>query len=335
MTTLTFMTALAVAAAGRVELDVRLEPGFNTGDVQRWNAMLGQAGFDSVRLGGNAAKPGPAIEPFTGIGGASYKVYGVLTRGGQLAVPQARFGLGDRAALATWVAKLRASGPPLAPGEKPPPFGLPPEMLDAVRRDLARFADFQTQGRTPTEVVNDLANRLGYPVTADATIAEQLGRGEKVPGELKGLSCGTIAAAVLRREGLSFVPATAKSGGVEYRVVRAAAGQDVWPVGWPPERPIPELLPDLFTLRNVKIDGYKASDLLQVVADRLKLPMLFDEQALVLKKLDPSKVVVNIPEGQLGYEAVLDRALFQASLKHEVRVDDAGRPFLWITSRQP
>jgi hypothetical protein len=45
--------------------------------------------------------------------------------------------------------------------------------------------------------------------------------------------------------------------------------------------------------------------------------------------------VVNIPEGQLGYEAVLDRALFQAGLKHEVRVDDAGRPFLWITSRQP
>jgi hypothetical protein len=131
------------------------------------------------------------------------------------------------------------------------------------------------------------------------------------------------------------VPSRTTAGGVEYRVVRAAAGQDVWPVGWPPERAIPELLPDLFTLRNVKIDGYKASDLLQVVADRLKLPMLFDEQALVLKKLDPSKVVVNIPEGQLGYEAVLDRALFQAGLKHEVRVDDAGRPFLWITSRQP
>ena len=63
--------------------------------------------------------------------------------------------------------------------------------------------------------------------------------------------------------------------------------------------------------------------------------MLFDEQALVLKKLDPSKVKVKIPEAKLGYEAVLDKAMFQSGLKHEVRLDDAGRPFLWVTSRVP
>jgi hypothetical protein len=317
---MTMLTHLLISATfatigGRVELDVRIEAGFNQADIQRWNAMLGQTGFDTVRLGGGAAaKPGPAIEPFAGVGGPSYRVYAVLTRGNQLVVPQGRFSLGDRAGLATWVAKLRTSGPPLAPGEKPPPFGLPAETLDAVRRELARAADFSTQGRTPTEVVNELANRLTYQVTADSAIAEQLARGENVPGELKGLACGTVAAAVLRREGLSLVPTATAGGSVTYKIMRAAANQDVWPVGWAPERPIPELLPDLFTLRNVKIDGYKASDLLQVVADRLKLPMLFDEQALVLKKLDPSKVVVNIPEGQLGYEAVLDRALFQAGL---------------------
>lgn len=322
------------AAAGRVELEATVEPGFNQGDLQRWNEVLGQAGFDSVRLGGLKNVEGPKIEPFAGIGGPSYKVHGLLAKGNQLIVPSGRFGLADRAAIATWVAKLRTSGPPLKPGEKPPPFGLPAATLDGVRRDLARIADFTTQNRTPTEVINELANRLGYQVTADAAVADVLGRAEKVPGELKGLACGTVAAAVLRREGLSLVPTATKTGGVEYQVVRAAAGQDVWPVGWPPEKPIPELLPDLFTLRNVKIDNVTAAQLLQVVADRLKLPMLFDEQAMVLKKLDPSKVQVTIPEGKLGYEAVLDRAMFQAGTKHEVRVDDAGRPFLWITSRQ-
>jgi len=326
--------AAPAAAAGRVELVVRLEPGFAMGDMQRWNVMLGEAGFDSVRLGGGAVTVGgPAIEPFAGLGGPSYRVNGVLTKGNQLTVPGGRFGLADRANIAAWVAKLRASGPPLAPGEKRPPFGLPAATLDAVRRDLSRAADFTTQGRTPTEVVNDLANRLAYQLSADATIAEVLSRGEKVPGELRGLSCGTAAAAVLRREGLSLVPVAGAGGAVEYHIVRAAKDQDVWPVGWPPERPIPELLPDLFTLRNVKVDGVAASQLLQVVAERLKLPMLFDEQSLVLKKLDPSKVQVTIPEGQRGYEYVLDRSMFQSGMKHEVRVDDAGRPFLWITSR--
>jgi len=61
--------------------------------------------------------------------------------------------------------------------------------------------------------------------------------------------------------------------------------------------------------------------------------MLFDEQALVLQRIDPSKVKIKIPLAKIGYEAVLTRTLFQANLKHEVRVDDAGRPFLWITTR--
>ncbi len=328
------MLSSTAAAAGRVELEATIDPGFNQADLQRWNELLGQVGFDAVRLGGNKNVDGPKIEPFSGIGGQSYRVYGVLARGNQLILPSGRFGFGDRGAITAWVAKLRTSGPPLKPGEKPPPFGLPAATLDGVRRDLARVADFSTQNRAPTEVINELANRLGFQVTADAAIADVLGRAEKVPGELKGLACGTVAAAVLRREGLSLVPTATKAGGVEYQIVRAAAGQDVWPVGWPPEKPIPELLPDLFTLRNVKIDNVNAAQLLQIVADRLKLPMLFDEQAMVMKKLDPSKVQVNIPEGKLGYEAVLDRAMFQAGTKHEVRVDDAGRPFLWITSRQ-
>ena len=154
----------------------------------------------------------------------------------------------------------------------------------------------------------------GTAVAAEPAVAAELGRAEKVPGELQGLACGTVAAAVLRREGLSLVPAKGKDGRPEYTIIRATKDQDVWPVGWVPEKPLPEVLPELFTLRNVQIDDFIASELFQVVAERLKLPMLFDEQALVLKKLDPSKVKVKIPEAKLGYEAVLDKAMFQSGL---------------------
>ncbi len=65
----------------------------------------------------------------------------------------------------------------------------------------------------------------------------------------------------------------------------------------------------------------------------MKLQMLFDEQALLVKNIDPAKVKINIPAAKIGYAAVLDRAMFQAGLKHEVRVDDAGKPFVWVTTR--
>ncbi len=129
------------------------------------------------------------------------------------------------------------------------------------------------------------------------------------------------------------MPRLKADGKPEYYVSTAGPNQDVWPVGWPPDRPVPDMAPELFTLRNVEIDDISAAQLFQVVTDRVKLPMLFDEQALLLKNIDPSKVKIKIPLAKLGYATVLDRAMFQAGLKHEVRVDDAGKPFFWVTTR--
>lgn len=319
-----------------MELDVAMEAGFPVADLQRWNALLGECGFDSVRIGspgGSVAKV--AVEPVAGVGGKSFKVTGVLMRSGQLLLPGGRFGVNEKAAITAWAAKVRSEGAPLAPGQKRSPFGIEPLTLDVIRKDLGRAADFSTLQKSPVDVLTQIGNRCQYQVVAEPAIADILVRAEKVPGELQGLACGTVLAAVLRREGLSLVPALGVGGRPEYTIVKARPDQDIWPIGWPPERPLPEVLPEMFTLRNVAIDDYAASELLQVVADRLKLPMLFDEQALVIKKLDPSKVKVKIPEGQMGYETVLDRAMFQSGLRHEVRLDDGGRAFLWVTSRTP
>lgn len=327
--------AVAAAAYGapRVDFEVSFEPGFPRQSLPQWNELIAACGADGVRLGGNVARR-VAVEKSEGAGQGSYRVYGILTPRNQLTLSNGSFALTDRAKLAKWIADLKASGPPLRPGEKPRPFGLSADQLEAASRDLARVVDFKTAGLAPTQLLTELGNRLRYPLTADESIAAQLGRSEKIPGELQGLACGTVAAAVLRRDGLSLAPRPTSSGGVEYVVFRAAEGQDVWPVGWEPEKPVFEIVPELFTLRSVSIDGNMASQVLQIVADRVRLPMLFDEQMLILKKLDPSKAPVKIPEAKLGYEGVLDRALFQADLKHEVRLDDAGKPFLWITARQ-
>ncbi|MGC3972551.1 MAG: hypothetical protein QM775_35965 [Pirellulales bacterium] len=296
--------------------------------------MLNGVGVDNLQLGGsaNAAKK-IAVEPLNTGGTTNYRVLGVITNRGELVLPAGRYGRSDRAKVAQWIGELKTSGPPRKPGEKPAPFGLPPEVLTAISDDLTQPVDFDTKGQKLTKVLATMGLRLKSQFMADPAVARQLGAAEAVPGELKGLACGTAAAAILRREGLSLAPRLRADGKPEYYVTKAAANQDVWPVGWPPEKPLPEIAPELFTLRNVEIDDIPASQLLQVVADRTKLPMLFDEQALVMKRIDPSKVKIKIPLAKIGYEAVLTRTMFQANLKHEVRVDDAGRPFLWITTR--
>lgn len=322
-------------AAPRVDLEIALQPGFTSTDIGTWNTMLTGAGVDNLRLGGGGnATQKIGLEPFDETNpNAGYRVFGVITRGNELMLPGGRFTRTDRAGLAKWVANLKAGGFEKKPGGKQVPFGLKPAQLEDVAKDLGKPADFATTGLALKTVLLEVGKRTTNPIVAEPTVAAGLGQMEKVPGELKGLACGTVMAAVLRREGLSLIPRATATGTMEYFITRAAAQQDVWPVGWPAEKPIPEMLPDLFTLRNVQIDDIPASQLLQVVADRVKLPMIFDEQSLLEKKIDASQVKVKIPEQKIGYQGVLDRAMFQANMKHEVRIDDAGRPFLWITAR--
>lgn len=321
-------------AAPRVDLEIALMPGFVPTEIAAWNEMLTAVGVDNLRLGGsgNATKR-IALERPEGDAVPTYRVLGVLTPGNELVLPGGRFTRGQKAALSKWIADLKTAGPPKKPGEKPLPFGLKPEQLEAIGKDLGTAADFSTAGLGVKQVLIEIGNRTKTPLVAEPQIAANLGGMEKVPGELKGLACGTVLAAVLRREGLSMIPRATAAGGIEYFVTRARADQDVWPVGWPAEKPIPEMLPDLFTLRNVQIDDIPASQLLTVVAERVKVPMLFDEQSILQKKIDVSQIKIKIPEGKLGYQGVLDRTMFQTGLKHEVRIDDAGRPFLWITAR--
>jgi hypothetical protein len=314
-------------------LELALEPGFQPTILQRWNETLAAAGADNFRLGGGNTLKKIEIETLPAAAGPNYRVLGVITQRGELLVPGGRFTVNDRAAVARWISGIKTSGAPRKPGEKPAPFGMPAAQLDLASHDLSKVVDFTTAGITPIELLTKLGNKLSYQVTAEQEVAAQLQKSEKIPGELKGLACGTVASAVLRRDGYSLVPKLSTAGRLEYVVEKARDGQDVWPVGWSPERPLPELIPDLFTLRNVQIDGNPASQVLQIIADRVKLPMIFDEQSLLLKKIDPAKAMVKIPDSKINYEGVLDRVLFQAGLKHEVRLDDAGKPFLWIMAR--
>jgi len=326
------LSAAEAAGAPRVELELALEPGFQPTILQKWHETLAAAGADNFRLGGNNLRK-IEIETVPAAGGPTYRVLGMVSQRGELLVPGGRFGVTDRAGVARWVATLKTAGPPRKPGEKPAPFGMPADQLDLAARDLAKIVDFSTAGITPVELLTQLGNKLAYQVTAEQNVVTLLQKSEKIPGELKGLACGTVASAVLRRDGLSIIPKLSTAGRIEYVVEKAADGRDVWPVGWAPEKPLPQLLPDLFSLRAVQIDGNPASQVLQIVADRVKLPMIFDEQSLVLKKIDPAKAMVKIPDQKISYEGVLDRALYQAGLKHEVRLDDAGKPFLWIIAR--
>jgi hypothetical protein len=320
----------AWAAEPRVELEVVLETGFIPTDAPKWSQMLDEAGFSSVRIRSGKNNESPAIQA-SGTGGAkTYRVVGILSANNQLLLTKGRFGLNDRAKIEEWLRKLRTDGEE-GVTIKPAAFGLLPRQLLEVHEALAVPVKVSTKGKQPRDVAKQIASGLSLKFTTDSAGQKALAADEPILDELEGLSSGTALAAVLRPLGLVLVP---EKSGSEIRL-RISSGQAVsehWPVGWPPKDNPTETLPGLFKNLKVAIDKTPVGEVITAVSDRLKVPVLLDHNSLAAAQIDLATAAVSLPETTTYYDRILDRLLFQAKLKYQLRVDEAGKPFLWITT---
>lgn len=318
-------------AAGRVQLELAGDSrqGAAMG-FQQWVQTLGQAGIRNVRLRTANDTDRPSIDVRGTEANPIYVVVGIISSRDEIVVPGGRFRRSEVKQLAAWLDDLEKNGPadrrePLAA------FGLKQKDFDAVREDLSRRVGFSTQGMERSAAVQQIAKQLSLPVKIDGSLADPE---DKVEEELSELSCGTALACVLRPAGYAMVP-RATERGLVYTVAKAQLDREVWPIGWPPEKPQADVLPGLFETRNVNIERVSAADVLLAVGKRVKAPVLMDHNAMARHGVDPKKGAVSHPSKRTSYGQALRRILFQAGLQYEIRVDEAGNPLLWITTVKP
>src|SRR5207253_3042149 len=100
------------------------------------------------------------------------------------------------------------------------------------------------------------------------------------------------------------------------------------------DQPLAKALPQMFEMLNVEIEEMPVDEVLEPIGERLKRPVLYDRNAIALHSLDLSKKV-SMPGKKSSYSQILRKVLFQAGLQFELRHDEAGQKFLWITSVKP
>jgi hypothetical protein len=329
LATLALPTGIA-AAATRVEMVLVAAGGLPTG-TRDWYQMLVDAHVDSLQIRQPAGADKPKIDVAGTTADPVYRVTGLITPRNELVLPGGRFSLRDRGGLTKWLALLRSEGPARAQGGARLAFGFTQEQLVQVSADLARPVDFATQGTSPRQVFERLGQKLTYPLLATGAVAGQLG-GEPVADELQGVSAGTVLACLLKEHELALVPQLDAQRRPQYMIVRAADARESWPIGWPLKKAEREVVPGMFELLNVEIDDIPLAQLVSVISERLKLPVLVDRGQLAAQKIDLQKSRVSLPAGQSMYSIVLRKTLFTARLKYELRMDDADHPLLWITT---
>ncbi len=115
-------------------------------------------------------------------------------------------------------------------------------------------------------------------------------------------------------------------------MVKSQPEVELWPVGWEPDKPRRDVLPALFEMHNINIQRVTAERAMAAIAKQLDTPILLDHNALARHGIDPSTVAVNHPRKRTTYSIALRKVLFQARLKSELRLDEAGRAFFWVTT---
>ncbi|MFO7901445.1 MAG: hypothetical protein R6U98_02195 [Pirellulaceae bacterium] len=315
-----------------VSLELATGRDFPINGHQRWMQFLQAPQFDftHVRIRSARANDEPEIKNVGSAGSPRYTVTGLLTSDGQLALPGLTVRHGQHKELSEWLQKLRQGGIETATSPTGV-FGLTEKQLTALHEALKEPVTVSTDGQSARDFLQYIRRKVTIEIELDATASPAMSSDNKVLDELQGLSCGTALAAAIRPYGLLATPTGQGTGAVGIRVTKDAKLEDAWPVGGRVKSGVGHLAPGLLKFIDVEIVDQPLDATLEAIQSRLEIPFLYDHNALASHEVDLSEPV-NLSPKKTFYKKIIDQLLFQELLVCELRTDEAGTPFLWITS---
>jgi hypothetical protein len=326
-------TALAANPPASISFELVTRPGLPLTASQQWYKTLTSLGVSGLRIRQANSGDEASIEKQGTDSAPRYRVVGILAADNVLHLPGGKFKASDTDRLRKWLARVGDEGPE-GVTEQRAAFGLTPRQLSELQDDLKRPVRFVTADLVADKVVARIGKGLKLPLVVDAEARRKLAA-VKVSDDLQDLSSGTALAAVLRPAGLALLPERPSGGELQLRVIGAQAGVETWPIGWKTKTGADKPLAELFEFLNVEIKETSVAEAIAAIQARVKAPFLFDSGALARHGIDPAAVQADVPEKRMTYSQILGKVLMQARLKYELRVDDADKPFVWITTVKP
>lgn len=322
--------SVATASDATVSLELATAKGFPIGGQQRWVTFLKDVGFTSLRIRTAHEREEPSLNKSGTTTSPNFRVTGILKSGNRLYLPGAVIKYGDRAAVTDWFTKLKEGG---EEGVFNPTglWGMTAKQVIAFHQALETEVTFETKGKAVADVVRQITRSVDATITIDASAKAAMAGNDVLLDELRGMSSGTAIAVAIRPLGLLLVPTKPAAGRHQGKIVDAQQVEEGWPIGFKPDHIPGKTAPPLFTFLNAEIDEEPLDKALAAIEQRVKLPLLFDHNAIAKQEIDLAKEVSFSPR-RTFYKKIIDSILREAMLRSELRVDDAGQPFLWITT---
>jgi hypothetical protein len=325
--------ATAAKAALPIELEVAVTQSAPLGAMQDWGKLLADMDLARLRLRGARHGEKPSITPSGDGAQKRYRVVAMLNHRDQLIFPGRAFGRGDIQRLREFLAALPERTE--EQGVERGIFDLTRPQFEELYKDLAGVVEIKTKGAPLESSVAVLTREVKTPVQIDADSRSILAGANPIAVELKGLSTGTALAIALRPAGLAVVPMQRRGQPLVLHVVRLDPKKESWPPGWKTTETPRQLAPAMYRVTTIEINAYSLEQALQALEPHMGVPLVFDERILAARRIEPAKIQVKFPNRRTYVRRAVDTVLSQARLGGELRIDEAGKPFYWLTAWGP
>ncbi len=303
--------------------------------AQEWGRLLQELGY-SPRFRVPAVGEKQRLEEESANGRLRLLAVGGLQADGSIELGGRRFTLSDGPVLDQFLQDLRKHGSG-GPAAGNPRWGLSDEQFLAFSRLLLETVEESVELGSPAETVRQLRLPMELSIVfADEVLQSSLQpRPEGAPEELElsGVSRGTALAIALSQYGMGFRPVLTKQGKYVAEIRAGGEADNLWPVGWKTLEPMPEVLPAWLKSIPFSIEDADLASLVEAVSGKLEIPAY--SSALALRTAGRSLDELTWSRsGKLSPFAMLRTVGEKFELGFDVRADEAGRLFLWVTTRQ-
>ncbi len=325
--------------AVKYQLDFRIQISSSL-DKQRaviWINLLkelGAAGVSQVPGEPGLPKEGEPGEPAVESAGAGRLIVrGMIGPSGNLFIGGEAFRMADRAKLAALIKSLQIEGM-AAVDPTAPMWGLSPVQIERLHTELKQPSAFELKEKPFDAFMSDLRGRIKLEIKVTPE-SQQLARGLKLNGTTGDLSLGAALAFVLGQHGLEWEPRSAAGTSVTMLVLPREESKRPWPVGLPPEQFPGNLAPQLMANARYQTNNLPLDDVLAVFRRELKMDVLLDRAGLIEHEVNPDKLRCTVQITGGTFQSAIKKTLAVVGLKHELRLDESNRPFLWVTWSEP
>ena len=316
-----------------ISLEISSDAKAPMGTQQQWMQMLQKVGADRVTSRTGRAEA-PTVEE-TQTAATTYIQVNGFIGSRKLFLPGGSFAINDVAGIKALLKKIRDDGATVALAEKMA-FGLTSEQLVGLHDRLAKKVEFTTKGQKAGDVIKKIVKQSGLDFVYDRAARAAINGEEKVLEELNGISSGTALAAILRPLGLVLEPSRKQGKELKLQILDSRASKENWPIGWPIERTPIEAEPKLFETLPIEIRAFPLKTALDAVEKRGGVLFLYDHNTMAREGIELDQVKATLVQKKISLKVAIGKLLKHTKPKlwDEIRVDENGKTFLWISTRE-